>query len=91
VVALVDHDAGVEAAVRAPRLHWDGTRVQAEPGFDPDALAELRQRWDVNVWDVTDLYFGGTHVASPDGSCAGDHRRGGAAAVVRAPAAGDAD
>ncbi|MFA9431623.1 gamma-glutamyltransferase [Egicoccus sp. AB-alg2] len=84
VVNLVDHGFDVAGAVRAPRVHWDGEVVQVEPGFASEAVAELATRRAVNVWPVTDLYFGGTHVASPDGSCAGDHRRGGACRVVEA-------
>ncbi|GGI02984.1 gamma-glutamyltransferase [Egicoccus halophilus] len=82
VVALVDHGMDVAAAVRAPRVHFDGATVQVEPGFAPDAVAALARERRVNLWDVTDLYFGGTNVVTPDGAAAGDPRRGGAAAVV---------
>ncbi len=69
-------------AVAAPRLHWDGQRIQVEPGFDDMALAALAKRWPLNRWPVQDLYFGGVHVAAPNGDGAGDPRRGGCAAMV---------
>ncbi|HSK22200.1 MAG TPA: gamma-glutamyltransferase [Egicoccus sp.] len=82
IVNLVDHGMDVPAAVAAPRIHWDGGVVQVEPGFDAEALADLANERAVNVWQVTDLYFGGTHVVAADGAAAGDHRRGGATAVL---------
>ncbi|MFA9443937.1 gamma-glutamyltransferase [Egicoccus sp. AB-alg6-2] len=82
VVNLVDHGFDVEAAVRAPRIHWDGAVVQVEPGFAEAAIAELATEREVNVWRVSDLYFGGTHVAGPDGARAGDPRRGGASVAL---------
>jgi gamma-glutamyltranspeptidase/glutathione hydrolase len=78
----VDFGMRPEAAVKAPRLHWDGQQVQAEPGFSDAALTTLEGRWPVNRWPVQDLYFGGVHVAAPDGDGAGDPRRGGHAAMV---------
>lgn len=78
----VDFAKTPRAAVEAPRLHWDGQWVQAEPGFSEAALAALAQRWPVNRWSAPDVYFGGVHVAASDGKGAGDPRRGGHAATV---------
>jgi gamma-glutamyltranspeptidase/glutathione hydrolase len=78
----VDFAMRPKAAVEAPRLHWDGQRIQLEPGFGDTALAALEKRWPLNRWPVQDLYFGGVHVAAPDGDGAGDPRRGGCAACV---------
>jgi gamma-glutamyltranspeptidase / glutathione hydrolase len=79
---VVDFDQDLRDAVEEPRVHWDGTCVQAEPGFAPEALARLRERWSVNEWPVRDIYFGGAHAVSPDGAAAGDPRRGGSTARV---------
>ena len=78
----VDFGMKPQAAVEAPRLHWDGQRVQVEPGFSDAALTALETRWPLNRWPVQDLYFGGVHVATPTGDGAGDPRRGGCAAMV---------
>jgi gamma-glutamyltranspeptidase / glutathione hydrolase len=77
IVDLVDHGMSLEEAVRAPRIHWDGRTVQVEPGFPAEAVDHLATQRPVNVWTVSDLYFGGVHAVAPDGSRAGDPRRGG--------------
>ena len=79
---VVDFAMDPRAAVEAPRLHWDGQCAQVEPGFAETALAALAQRWPINRWPAPDVYFGGVHVAAPDGKGAGDPRRGGHAATV---------
>jgi gamma-glutamyltranspeptidase/glutathione hydrolase len=78
----VDFGMSPREAVEAPRLHWDGQRIQSEPGFPEAALAALAARWPVNRWAVQDVYFGGVHAVAPDGEGAGDPRRGGQAATV---------
>ncbi len=82
MVNVVDLGMGIAAAVRAPRLHWDGVRVQCEPGFPAAAREALARRWPLTLWTVRDVYFGGVHAAAPDGHGAGDPRREGAVAVV---------
>lgn len=84
VVHLVDDRRDLAAAVRAPRLHWDGTRLQAEPGFAPALLDALAARWELNVWQGPDLYFGGVHGVEPPSEAIGDARRGGVGLVVTA-------
>ncbi len=81
---VIDHGLSLRQAVEAPRLHWDGQCLQAEPGFTDQAIAALRQRWPVNLWPVQDVYFGGVHAVSPQGESAGDPRRGGSAVVLAA-------
>lgn len=84
IANLLDHGMSLEQAVLAPRLHWDGEVVQLEPGFAPDAVAELAEARPVNVWEITDLYFGGVHAVAADGTGVGDPRRGGRTATVPA-------
>jgi gamma-glutamyltranspeptidase/glutathione hydrolase len=70
-------------AVDAPRLHWDGERIQIEPGYAAPALARLRSSAPLNEWAVRDIYFGGVNaVDALRGDGAGDPRRGGAVAIA---------
>jgi len=78
----IDFRRDIHSAVHAPRLHWDGSRIQVEPGFSPEAVDLLRSRAEVNVWDELNVYFGGVHTVVPGRKGVGDPRRGGAVAVV---------
>jgi gamma-glutamyltranspeptidase / glutathione hydrolase len=74
-------DKGLEpqAAVERPRVHRAGLVVNAEPGVDEAALAELQGRGlTVRVWPARHHYFGGVSLISRTGA-AGDPRRSGAA------------
>ena len=82
LISAVDFGMGVREMVEAPRLHWDGEALQAEPGFEAAALEPLRAHCPVNVWDVRDVYFGGVNAVSSEGEAAGDPRRGGHARVL---------
>ena len=86
LTALVDRAATLGEAVAAPRLHWDRTVLQVEPGLRRDVLTRLQAERDVHEWARRDLNFGGVHAVSrrTDGSvdAAGDARRGGVAQVV---------
>ena len=76
----------LNAAVQAPRLHFEAGTVHAEPGVDPEALDGLEQAgYSVVRWREPSLFFGGVHaVAAGDGrpEAAGDPRRGGAVAFA---------
>ncbi len=74
---IVDFQRPLKEAVEAPRLYWDGTVVQVEPGFSEEALKKLGESVELNLWDVKDVYFGGVHAVIPGESGAGDPRRGG--------------
>jgi gamma-glutamyltranspeptidase/glutathione hydrolase len=81
--AFADHGMRVAEAVEAPRIHWDGECLQAEPGFAREAWEVLERCWRVNHWPEPNLYFGGVHaVDTLRGEGAGDSRRGGAVSVV---------
>lgn len=77
IANLVDDSMELAAAVEAARIHWDGEVVQTEPGFSAEAVAALAEDRAVNVWEVTDLYFGGVNAVDTAGAAVGDHRRGG--------------
>jgi len=87
IVRLLAEGLDVEAAVEAPRLHYEAGIVHAEPGIDAGALARLEARgFEVTRWPELNLYFGGAHAVGRrgDGSLRGgaDPRRGGAVAVA---------
>ncbi|MCC7077060.1 MAG: gamma-glutamyltransferase [Acidimicrobiia bacterium] len=79
---VLDYDLGLQEAVDAPRLHWDGTTVQMEPGMPRDAVEVLADTLPTHVWDVKDLYFGGVHAVSSRGDTGADPRRWGAAMLI---------
>ena len=74
----------INAAVDAPRIHFEAGTVHAEPGIDPAALDRLADvGYEVLRWHAPNLFFGGVHaVSSAEGRVigAGDPRRGGAVA-----------
>jgi gamma-glutamyltranspeptidase/glutathione hydrolase len=87
VVNVLDHGLTIPEAIDAPRVHLDGTALQLEGGFDPDAADRLEAAgYEVVRWKGRNLYFGGASVVGlgADGrlDAAGDPRRGGAGAVV---------
>ncbi len=75
----------VRDAIRAPRLHVEGTTLHLEGGWPDDQVATLPADWDVNRWDALNLYFGGVQAVQREGDlleAAGDPRRGGTGIVV---------
>jgi gamma-glutamyltranspeptidase/glutathione hydrolase len=88
VLGVVDGGLGAQEAVDAPRVHYEGDVVEAEPGVDESGLAALeRDGWKVQRWRERNLYFGGVQAVARDPSSGGfsgggDPRRGGAAIVV---------
>ena len=77
-------DEGLEPtdAVGRPRFHRAGSVVNAEPGVDPQALAELEATGlHVRRWAAQHHYFGGVSLIARAGA-AGDPRRSGHAAAT---------
>jgi len=81
IAAVVDQGRSLEDAVTAPRLHWDGIEVHAEPGWDRAVLEAAAGTRPLRRWDHPDLYFGGVHAVRPGVEAVGDPRRGGSAGV----------
>jgi len=77
----------LEQAVKAPRLHLEGSHLNVENGFSSDALKALEAEWPgVEQWEGSNLFFGGVHaveqLANGEFRAAGDPRRGGAVAIA---------
>ena len=74
--------ARAQAAVDRPRIHPAGQVVNAEPGVDEKALAQLEAAGrTVSRWASSHHYFGGVSLVSRWGAAA-DPRRSGSALVV---------
>jgi gamma-glutamyltranspeptidase/glutathione hydrolase len=88
VVRAVEQGFPVDAAVEAPRLHFEQGLVQAEPGIDEAALARIEARgMPVLRRPALNLFFGGVQAVarnprSGELSGGGDPRRGGAVAYA---------
>lgn len=84
---LVDFDMPLEAAVAAPRIHWENDLFHLEPGFDPAALAPIMGSAEPIWWQAQNMFFGGVHAVGLDENGilhgAGDRRRRGAVAVAQ--------
>ena len=79
---VVEFNHTIQQAVSSPRLYWDGDVVQLEPGFKQEAVDELKEFAEVNVWENKDVYFGGVHAVVPGEDGVGDSRRGGSVVII---------
>ncbi len=88
IIRLLDDGMDAQAAVDAPRVHFEAGAVQAEPGIDETSLDRLAARgYQLARWEQRNLFFGGVHAVARDPSGGelrggGDPRRGGAVAYA---------
>ena len=83
VAGVLDEGLDPQRAIDRPRFHPGEEIVNAEPGVDAAALAELERRgFHVRRWPGRHHYFGGVSLVSRLGPAA-DPRRSGAAATAR--------
>jgi gamma-glutamyltranspeptidase/glutathione hydrolase len=84
-------DMSLEAAVLAPRMHLEGSKLSLEPGFGPlleDLFAgqEAENALQIHTWPEQNLFFGGVHAVqiNPQGGFdgMGDPRRDGAVEIA---------
>ena len=85
VIGVLDHGLDVQAAIDAPRVHFEEEIAYVEPGVDTSGL-ESDQRALVR-FSARNLFFGGAQAVQRDPgtgvlSGGGDPRRGGAVAVA---------
>ncbi len=81
------YDLPLQAAVDAPRIHFENEVTYIEGGHDSALLSQLIPHCKAHkVWDDKNMFFGGVHSAmvGRDGRVVGasDPRRGGAVMVV---------
>jgi gamma-glutamyltranspeptidase/glutathione hydrolase len=86
IIRSVDDGLEAQAAVEAPRVHFEDDIVYTEPGIDTGPLT--RAGWSLGPFRERNLFFGGAQAVARDPagvfSGGGDPRRGGAAIVVKA-------
>ncbi|MDQ3729398.1 MAG: gamma-glutamyltransferase [Actinomycetota bacterium] len=88
ILRLLVDGLDATAAVTAPRVHFEGGALQAEPGADSEALARLEARGvPVERWADINPFFGGVQAVARDPAtgvlnAAGDPRRSGSVAFA---------
>ncbi|MGI8803957.1 MAG: gamma-glutamyltransferase family protein [Solirubrobacteraceae bacterium] len=83
IVGVLDHGLPADAAVRAPRMHFEDGRVYVEPGTDGERLAAAG--YPLTSFRGPNLFFGGVQAVQRHGEMvvgAGDPRRGGVAVAA---------
>jgi gamma-glutamyltranspeptidase/glutathione hydrolase len=81
---ILDEGLSPAEAIERPRFHPAGSVLNAEPGVDEEALAELEASgWQVRRWDSLHHYFGGVSAIGREGA-AGDPRRSGSGLLLDA-------
>ena len=84
IVDVIDHGMDAQAAVDAPRMHWEDGTVFTEPGIDEAALEAAG--YPIARFRERNLFFGGCQAVERDArgtlSGGGDPRRGGAVVVT---------
>lgn len=62
ILNLVDLGMDIEPAVRAPRIHLEGSSLNVEGGLDASTIEQLQSDWPDHVlWNDLNLFFGGVH------------------------------
>lgn len=86
ILRSVDEGLEAQAAIDAPRVHFEDGMVYTEPGIDVASLERAGRQ--VSPFRDRNLFFGGAQAAAIDAAGrftgGGDPRRGGAAIVVEA-------
>lgn len=83
---VLDFAMPLQAAVDAPRFHFESGVLQAEGGIDADVVEKLQRRgYRVNLWPARNMFFGGAHAVgmlAGQLTAAGDGRRGGSTVII---------
>ena len=89
-----DFDMSIEAAVNAPRIHWEAGVLNVEPGFGTLVIDRTAFPFNgqLELWGRQNFFFGGVHAVTRDAGLsgaglagAGDQRREGVVQVYSAP------
>lgn len=84
IANVLDFEMSLEAAIAAPRIHWERGRFNFEPGYSIAGMPQgpLLDTSESLAWQGKNMFFGGVHAVARDAAGemhgAGDDRRGGA-------------
>ncbi len=73
----IGYDMSLEEAINYPRINFDGSTFQLEPGLSQQSLDTLKSIAPINIWRDKDFYFGGVHGVRGLSEAYGDPRRDG--------------
>jgi gamma-glutamyltranspeptidase/glutathione hydrolase len=88
IANVLDFEMSLEAAIAAPRIHWERGLLNVEPGYQAEAMQAgvSLEPSELLAWQGQNMFFGGVHAVAKDVagemSGAGDTRRGGAVEFV---------
>ena len=81
---MIDFGFAPDAAVNAPRVHFEDGILQIEGGIDASVVTALNAlNYATNHWPDMNMFFGGAHIVARQGDelvPIGDQRRGGSVA-----------
>ena len=79
---IIDFKMPVDVAVNSPRVHWENSVFNIEPGFNDSAVkATFSDQEQLILWKKKNMFFGGVHTVMRSAGMiegAGDKRRNGA-------------
>ena len=83
-----DFGMSIDAAVNAPRMHWEAGVFNVEPGFGNLVIDRMAFPFDgqIELWGRQNLFFGGVHAVTRGAELegAGDRRREGIVGIYSA-------
>jgi gamma-glutamyltranspeptidase/glutathione hydrolase len=82
---IVNGQKILKHAIEAPRIHFENSHMDIEPGFNPEDLAQLKKQNPIySEWHNHNLYFGGVNAVQTGHSVSavGDFRRKGCGIVA---------
>ncbi len=72
----------IQKAIDAPRIHYEKGELFFEPGFDPQTVEAIAERYKTNLFDTKSIFFGGVNAVTGTFEGGADTRRGGSVQIV---------
>ena len=80
VILNLTNGMNLDNAIRAPRMHLEGTTLHCEPGIKVPNKNKLSNSIHIHQWNEQNLFFGGVNAATRH-EAVGDPRRDGAGII----------